>query len=238
MTVAPKNPNPTKGLAQGTAIRAVLFDRDDTIAYTDRNVYQEAAIWVAKNYGLEPRFVGEALMRQWIERGMKWWDIRSHQDEAEFWNLYGLELMQKLGLRPDDAPAFMEVFPYERYMKPVHNARQVLSTLKNRGIKIGVLSNTLPSVNRTLQAVGLADLIDVALSTCLIGTHKPEAGAFEYALAELGFDAPQVLFVDDKQENIDAAQALGMPATLIDLTGKDRGAIHDLSDVLKWVDAS
>lgn len=229
MTVIPAVPS--------TSLKAVLFDRDDTIAYTDREVYREAAIWTAGRFGLEPRRVGEVLAGLWAERGQEWWHIRTPREEQVFWDAYGLELMSRLGLPADAAPELMHAFPYERYMKAVPNAREVLLALRERGLKIGVLSNTLPSIDRTLEAVGLADLVDVAVASCTLGVHKPDADAFLQAAALLGLPPAEILFVDDKPENVQAALALGMQAMLIDLKGVTHGAIHDLSEVVRWVDS-
>ncbi len=213
-------------------LRAVLFDRDDTIAWTDPSVYREAALWAAGHFGLDPRAVGRALQAQWEERAFGWWHLRSEEDEAQFWTEYGLELVERLGLPPSAAPDLMAAFPYERYMKPVEGARDVLGELRNRGLKIGVLSNTLPSIGRTLSAVGLDDLVDVALATCTLGVHKPEAQAFLLAADALGVRPDEVLFIDDKAENVAGARAVGMRAELIDLRGQTPGALHDLRAVL------
>lgn len=218
--------------AQPLPLRAVLFDRDDTIAWTDPSVYQEAALWMAEQFGLDPRAVGQALRAQWEERAFGWWHLRSEQDEAEFWTGYGLELAGRMGLPPSAAPILMAEFPYERYMKPVAGAREVLTELRARGLKVGVLSNTLPSVGRTLSAVGLDDLVDVALATCTLGVHKPEPQAFLLAAGALGVAPQEVLFIDDKAENVDGARAVGMRAELIDLRGQTPGALRDLWAVL------
>lgn len=216
-------------------LRAVLFDRDDTIAYTDPQVYREAAAWAAGRFGLDAQVVGEALAAQWQERALSWWDLRTHEEEADFWMTYGLELTGRLGLPEAAALELMETYPYERYMKPVSGAREVLAELRTRGLRIGVLSNTLPSIDRTLEALDLHDLVDVAVATCVIGTHKPDAGAYAHALEALGVLPQEVLFVDDRIENVDAARQLGMKAALIDLRGRDPQAIHDLRDVLDLV---
>ena len=42
-------------------LRAVLFDRDNTIASTDETVYQEAALWIGARFGLDPRQAGRVL---------------------------------------------------------------------------------------------------------------------------------------------------------------------------------
>lgn len=216
-------------------LRAVLFDRDDTLAFTDRAVYAEAARWAEAEYGLDARAVGAAMLGQWQARALTWWDLRTEADETAFWDGYGQELMTRVGLPAAEAAAFMAAYPYERFMKPVPHAREVLGELRARGLRIGVLSNTLPSIDRTLQAVGLADLVDVAVATCAVGVHKPDAGAFLHAADALGAQPGEILFVDDRLENVEAARALGMRAAVIDLRGQTEGAIHDLRAVLDLV---
>lgn len=219
------------------AIKAVLFDRDDTISFTDHGVYREAAHWIAKKYGLDPREAGQGLAQHWLENAQGFWTLRSHEDEERFWDNYGQTLVKRLGLPQEAAQELLNAFPYERYMKAVPNAREVLLELRGRGVKVGVLSNTLPSIDRTLEAVGLADVVDVALSTCLLGVHKPDPQAFLLAAEALRIRPCDILFVDDKPENVEAAHNIGMYATLIDLSGQNQAAIHDLRDVLRWVNA-
>jgi putative hydrolase of the HAD superfamily len=213
-------------------LRAVLFDRDDTLAWTDPSVYREAAMWAGGHFGLDPATVGQALRAQWEERAFGWWHLRSTEDETRFWDDYGQELVGRLGLPASAAADLMAAFPYERYMKPVDGARDVLTELRGRGLKIGVLSNTLPSIGRTLSAVGLDDLVDVALATCTLGVHKPEAQAFLLAADALGVAPGEVLFIDDKAENVEGARAVGMRAELIDIQGQTPGALSDLHAVL------
>ncbi|SEJ61948.1 putative hydrolase of the HAD superfamily [Deinococcus reticulitermitis] len=214
-------------------LKAVLFDRDDTLAYTDPAVYREAAQWVAARYGVGAQEAGRVLAGLWQEQADAWWDLRSLSDEEAFWERYGTELSTRLGLGPDAAPELLGAFPYERYMKPVAGTREVLEELRGRGLKIGVLSNTLPSIDRTLEAVGLSDLVDVALATCTLGVHKPEPRAFTLAAEALGVEPEEVLFVDDRPENVEAARALGMRSVLIDLEGANPKAIHHPRDVLE-----
>ncbi|MFH7597181.1 HAD family phosphatase [Streptomyces racemochromogenes] len=46
--------------------------------------------------------------------------------------------------------------------------------------------------------------------SCRTGHAKPDPAAYEGCLRELGADAASVLFVDDREENVRAARALGM----------------------------
>ncbi|GGR83907.1 HAD family hydrolase [Deinococcus sedimenti] len=223
-------------MSSHSPLRAVLFDRDDTIAFTDPGVYREAALWGQETFGIDARTFGGALREQWNRRALDWWDLRTQAQEDAFWQAYGDELAGILNLTQEQTAQLMARWPYEAYMKAVPNARDVISALRARGLKVGVLSNTLPSIDRTLRAVGLDDLVDAAVASCSVGVHKPDAGAYWHAAEALGVPPTGVLFVDDKIENVEAARALGMHALLIDLQGEHPDAIHDLAQVLGVVD--
>ena len=220
--------------AEGSPVRGVLFDRDETIAYTDPQVYREAAMWAAEHFGLEPGRVGEALRAQWAQAD-GWWSLRTEADEEAFWERYGQELAARLGVDAAHIGPMLARWPYERYIRAVPGAREVLSELRARGLKLGVLSNTLPSIGRTLEALALHDLIDVAIATCTLGVHKPQPEAFLKAAQLMKLPPAALLFVDDKPENVDAARRVGMQAVMIDLKGQHPQAIHELRAVLELV---
>lgn len=56
--------------------------------------------------------------------------------------------------------------------------------------------------------------------SCRIGHVKPQAAAFGWCVAELGVPASQILFVDDRRENVQAAEAAGLRGHLF--AGQDR----------------
>lgn len=217
---------------QGMTIRAVLFDRDQTLTVTDVGVYAEAGEWLAEKYGLEAKAAAKTLARVWLDNAQSWWHLRSDADEEQFWTSYGEILQSELNIPVDE---LTREFPYERYFKAVVGAREVLTELRGRGLKIGVLSNTLPSIERTLEYAGLLDLVDVPLATCRLGVHKPEARAFQLAAEALGVPVEDILFIDDLPENVAAARALGMKAEQIDLSGQNGDALHSLREVLNHV---
>lgn len=213
-------------------VKAVLFDRDETLSITDFSMYQQAAAWIEAQWGTPAQQALKVLAQHWQEKSQAWWPLRSHEDETEFWNEYAVELAQKLGVSPQQARQLAQHFPYEAYLKAVPNARPVLQALREKGLTIGVLSNTLPSIDRTLQAIDLADLVDTALATCLLGVHKPDEEAFTLAAQAMNLAPSEVVFVDDRQENVDAARRVGMHAYLIDLAGQHAQALHSLDELL------
>lgn len=221
--------SPTPGL------RAVLFDRDNTLSFTDASVYREAAGWLAERWQKSPGTMLQIMVQHWQEQSDGWWHLTSLAEEEAYWQEYASALSQRLGLPMQAAAELVDEYPYHRFFKPMPEAREVLSELKSRGLKLGVLSNTLPSIEPSLEAIGLADLVDVPLATCLMGCHKPEPRCFTQAAQALELAPEQVLFVDDLAANVEAARGVGMQAALIDHTGKAAGAIHSLREVLALV---
>ncbi|WP_420596485.1 HAD family hydrolase [Deinococcus sp.] len=218
-------------------IRAVLFDRDDTISVANPGMYLEASQWAAAQFGVKQKTVLDVMRQHWQHEFGSWWALRSLDDERAFWRRYGESLAFDLGLSAAQGEALMTQFPYHAFMQPAPGVRELLEALRARGLKIGVLSNTLPDIWPTLKAIGVDDLVDVALSSCLLGVHKPELEVFKLAANKLDLPTEQVLFFDDKPENVTAARSAGMSAELVDLTGETVGALGSLPEVLAWVEA-
>ena len=86
-----------------------------------------------------------------------------------------------------------------------------LGSLRSRGIRLGLLSNIPEELavryERDQPWLGLFDALGFS---CRIGAVKPEPASFQWAARALGVVPDQVLFVDDRAENVAAAQALGM----------------------------
>ncbi len=98
-------------------------------------------------------------------------------------------------------------------------AAATLSALRERGLKIGLLSNThWPRTfhERFLERDGLAALIDQRLYTSEMPYMKPHAEAFQAALAAVGVrDGARAVFVGDRPlDDIHGAQQVGMRAVL------------------------
>ena len=217
-------------------LQAVLFDRDDTLSVNDPSVYAEAAGWAEREFGVPASKVLRVMRQHWESEFGSWWALRTIGDEQAFWQRYAHELAADLELSAHQGEALLAQFPYHAFMRPAPGAAATLRELRRRNLKIGVLSNTLPDIWPTLEATGLAELVDVALSSCALGVHKPQAEVFLLAAQALGVPCQAVLFVDDRQENVDAARRVGMRAALVDLRGASAGAISELAEVLELVE--
>lgn len=89
---------------------------------------------------------------------------------------------------------------------------ELLTALKERGCKLGLLSNTTVFESVVVKTLGLEKFFDVTVFSWQKGNLKPSPEAFDDIIAQLGVSKDQVLFVDDAEKNILAAREYGIHA--------------------------
>ncbi|MEV4656563.1 HAD family phosphatase [Micromonospora sp. NPDC049301] len=72
---------------------------------------------------------------------------------------------------------------------------------------------------------------DTVAFSCRIGHAKPEPQAYRWCCRALDLAPGRILFVDDRAENVQAAEAIGMPGHLFIGPGHARQAIAELDTV-------
>ena len=88
----------------------------------------------------------------------------------------------------------------------------MLAELKQSGLfRLATLNNESRELNEyRLDNFKLRSLFDYFICSGYLHEMKPAAGIYESAIDISGFPARAALFIDDKQENCDAAAALGI----------------------------
>ncbi|MFI8433587.1 HAD family hydrolase [Streptomyces sp. NPDC079020] len=81
-------------------------------------------------------------------------------------------------------------------------------------VPLVLVTNASLQLDDDLASLGLMDLADEIVSSAVEGVAKPDRAIYEIAAARAGVPIQRCLFVDDRQENIDAAVALGMTGVL------------------------
>ena len=91
----------------------------------------------------------------------------------------------------------------------------LMEDVKKAGYTVGILSNMphdfLAWARKTLPVFSLPQ---VGLFSCEVNLVKPEEAIYQKLLSMLGFKAEEVVFFDDKIENVKSAGALGIRALL------------------------
>jgi putative hydrolase of the HAD superfamily len=123
-----------------------------------------------------------------------------------------------VGAGPAEMAAYYAWWEEHTFTDP--DVAPLWEALRSRGIRIGVLSNTLwprTEHDRVFRRDGVAGLIDAAVYTSEIEWTKPHPAAFAAVLDALGGVAPQdAVFVGDRLwDDISGARGVGMRAVLL-----------------------
>lgn len=81
-------------------------------------------------------------------------------------------------------------------------------------VPLVLVTNATLRLEDDLAALGIGDLADHVVSSAVEGVAKPDPEIYRIAAARAGVPPDRCLVVDDRQENVDAAVALGMTGVL------------------------
>lgn len=85
----------------------------------------------------------------------------------------------------------------------------VLHALRAGGTRLALLSNAGADFSGWLRSGSFAPLFERVFVSGELGLVKPHPPIYLHVLAELGIDADDFLFVDNKSENVEGARAVG-----------------------------
>jgi HAD superfamily hydrolase (TIGR01509 family) len=90
-----------------------------------------------------------------------------------------------------------------------------LTRLRDRGIKIAIVSNCTENTRAMLVATGVDKLTDELVLSCEVRSAKPSPGIYRHALSRLGVPAEAAVFVDDQARFCAGSVAVGVRAAQI-----------------------
>jgi putative hydrolase of the HAD superfamily len=178
--------------------RTVVFDYGEVISLTpteqDRAVILGLAgvpaepfwrAYFAHRDGLDQGTAGVRAYWQAIaaELGVVWSDARIHE-------LWAADFRSWLSVNPGTI--------------------EVLADLKAGGTKLALLSNAGPDFGSYFRHGPLSDWFDAFYVSGELKLLKPEADIYRHVLDDLGITAQQMVFTDNRADNVAGAEALGI----------------------------
>lgn len=127
-------------------------------------------------------------------------------DEKEFWIRF-VEFTKSRAEIPEYSLWSRE------FIHKYHQNREVMEIarkLKKNGYTIAVLSNTIEPHAKIVRDKGGYSPFDVVTLSFEVGVRKPDPKIYKFTLSRLGVDAEETVFIDDSDENVQAATALGI----------------------------
>ncbi|WP_155059191.1 HAD family hydrolase [Streptomyces blattellae] len=143
------------------------------------------------------------------------WDVRDQSSELHRAAYTGLSRQVPL---PD--PGLHDTL-YDRHMLPAAwapypDAAEVLHTLRERGIRVGVVSNIGWDLRPVFREHGLDPYIDTYVLSYEHGIRKPDPRLFATACAKLGVEPRDALMVGDDRRADGGAATLGCGVHFVD----------------------
>jgi len=183
-------------------IQAVIFDVGGVlISNPHEAILSNEAILpnIAQAFQIEP----ETALQAWEEH------IPQLQvgklTEEEFWRAYAAAVQKPL---PNNYTALLMEPRSAREIRP--EMRKIIDRIRVRGLKLGILSDTVEPHMRENQAKGVYDGFDaVSLSPQIKSTKMSEA-AFRIAALRLWLPPQACIFIDDRKAYADRASHIGM----------------------------
>jgi HAD superfamily hydrolase (TIGR01662 family) len=198
-------------------IRAVLFDVDFTLARPGPELMPEGYVSCGARHGL----VLDASSYQ-RARDAAFVDLQHHpeldHDEA-IWVAFTERIVVGMGgAQPaahDVAVELTSRWAQHMNFELYDDTLPALRSLRERGVKIGLVSNSARDVREFARHHGLE--IDAGISSFHHGKTKPHASIFRAVLDLLDVQPHEALMVGDSvDDDIEGARSAGMHAVLLD----------------------
>lgn len=91
----------------------------------------------------------------------------------------------------------------------------IIAALRASGCRCYLASNQEPyRAHYMSETLGYRALVDAEFYSCAIGYAKPDAAYFTKILKTIDVPAGEVLFIDDHRQNVEAAQSVGLHASV------------------------
>jgi putative hydrolase of the HAD superfamily len=192
------------------AIRAVISDFGGVL--TNRLIEAFAAF--QDETGISMEQLGRGMQRV-AERDGEYPLFRLERgeiSEADFLDNLSWGLEAELGHRPT-LHRFREI--YFEALHPNQSMLDLMRELRGRGLRTAILTNNVREWEELWRSkLPLDEIFEVIVDSGWVGMRKPQPEIYLLTVDRLGdgLQPTQCLFVDDNEQNVDAARELGMKA--------------------------
>ena len=215
-------------------LKAIVFDVDYTLAKPGPDLGPEGYRRLGERHGLvlDPERYDEA-------RRAAITDLERHPEldhDEEIWIRFTERIIRGMGgsgTATYAAAVEMEgAWSHAHHFELYDDAISTLASLRLRGLKLGLLSNSARDLDAFVEHHGLR--VDAVLTSRTHGKTKPHQGIFLRMLELLAVQADEAMMVGDTpDDDVEGALAVGMRAVLVDRDGRfpERESLPDLRAV-------
>jgi putative hydrolase of the HAD superfamily len=208
-----------------TRIRAIFFDAGNTLVFP--RLAEIAAKLTAQGYTatVEDFHVAERIGKSKLDEWL-WPQIRQgkvpRQVDPYYWGEYLSALLDLLKVPEAQRAALMQrIVEYFKdittWSRILDDTKPYLGELGGRGYYLGVISNSIGTMEEQLRRLGLAEYFSTILDSAVVGVEKPHPEIFSIALQRAGVAAAEAIFVGDTYAtDVGGAELAGLTGVLMD----------------------
>ncbi len=199
-------------------IKAVIFDSG--------GVYFNKGMWVAmetlsQKYNIPFQKIRETLLLKYYN------DLFSGKvNSKEYWE----ECMQELGFTESVSELndlMINSFKINEGMDTL------VKELRAKGYKTILLSDQILEFWKRLdKKFNLSKSFDLCIISAEIGLAKPDPAIYKFVLKKIEFSPKECIFIDDREDNLESAERIGINTILYENTDKLKEDLKQLS--IKW----
>lgn len=185
--------------AQGSS-RTVLFDVGGVLVDAHPNPAVIARMFGDESRGLTT-LVDQAM---WTHRA----DYDAGLGDREFWDRIAGDCGQ-----PEPSRELLKELVAHDSSRMADANEQTLGLvrlLRHQGVRVGILSNAPYPIAKAIRRSEWGRLFDFFAFSCDYGICKPSRGIYRDVLVRLAVPHEDVAFIDDRRENVRAAELLGV----------------------------
>ena len=187
---------------QKSKIEAAIFDVDGTL-YPNYKMYLTSILFFIMHPVIAAAF--NKMRRK----------VRKIKYSGNFKEIQINIFAKEIGKTEQEAAGIMEKYIYGQFIsmfkwiKPFKTIKEMIINLKNKGIKVGIISDF--PVGQKLSYLGLDNYWDIICSADEIGALKPRPESFQLVASKLGIAPEKIIYVGNHyQYDIIGANNAGM----------------------------
>lgn len=212
----------TTSRSSRSSIQGVLFDSGDTLVHPIGGEWWPGPFFTEILQAHHIPAIDTGLLEHGLSEGEAYLDanhdVATEEEERKQFEEYYRIVLTRLGLSNMVATLARELgqAAVDRLgIELFPETRLVLETLNEGGLKLGIISNTWPSLERKYGALGIRHFFDVFVISSQFACCKPEDLLFNEAIGQMNLAPERLLFVDDDPACVIKAQQLGLQALLM-----------------------
>jgi HAD superfamily hydrolase (TIGR01662 family) len=219
-------------------IRAVFFDVDFTLIYPGPAFQGEGYRRFCAKHGIST-CNPDAFAAAVTSASALLEESDDHAFDERFFIRYIRHIIEKMGGEGPAVDGCAEEIYREwaacHHFALYEDALPAMRALRERGLKIGLISNTHRSLASLCSHFELDELVAASVSSCEHGYNKPHPSIFRTALGLLAVEPAEAVMVGDSyKHDVEGARTVGMRAVLLRRRGRalvEDGAPDAGSDV-------